>query len=49
MLKTEDLLSYVQRTNKWMSKDRLLEDLEKSYSSASSLIREWLIQIKTGK
>lgn len=43
MLKTEDLLTYVQRTNKNITKEKLLEELAKSDSSASSLIREWLI------
>lgn len=43
MLKTEDLVEYVRRTNPNMDKKKLLEELEKSDSSASSLIREWLI------
>lgn len=46
MLKTEDLVEYVRRANPGMDKDRLLEELSKSDSATSSLIREWLICTK---
>lgn len=43
MLKTEDLVEYVKRTNPDMDKKKLIKELSKSDSSASSLIREWLV------
>lgn len=43
MLKTEDLVEYVRRTNPNMDKKKLLEELANSDSPASSLIRKWLI------
>lgn len=46
MLKVEGLLDYVRKTNPEMNKKKLLEELGKSNSSASSLIREWLVQTK---
>lgn len=47
MLKTEDLFEYVRRTNPNMDKKKLLEELARSDSSASSLIREWLIYTRS--
>lgn len=42
MLKTEDLLTYVQRTNKNITKEKLLEELAKSDSSTAALIYEFV-------
>ena len=38
MLKTEDLVEYVRRTNPGMDKEKLLEELSKIDSSAVALI-----------
>lgn len=42
MLKTEDLVEYVRRTNPNMDKEKLLEELSKSDSSVVSLIYEFV-------
>lgn len=42
MLKTEDLLEYVKRTNPGMDKEKLLEELSKNGSSTSALVYEFV-------
>lgn len=42
MLKTEDLVEYVRRTNPGMDKEKLLEELSKIDSSAVALIYEFV-------
>lgn len=42
MLKTEDLVEYVRRTNPNMDKKKLLEELSKSDSSAAALVYEFV-------
>lgn len=42
MLKTEDLVEYVRRTNPNMDKKKLLEELSKNDSSASALVYEFV-------
>lgn len=42
MLKTEDLLEYIRRTNPGMNMEKLLEELSKSDSSASALVYEFV-------
>lgn len=42
MLRTEDLVEYVRRTNPSMDKKKLLEELSKSNSSTAALIYEFV-------
>lgn len=42
MLRTEDLVEYVRRTNPNMDKKKLLEELSKSDSSTAALIYEFV-------
>lgn len=42
MLKTEDLVEYVQRTNPNMNKEKLLKELAKSNSSTAALVYEFV-------
>ena len=42
MLKTEDLLEYVRRTNPDMDNEKLLKELSKSDSSTAALVYEFV-------
>lgn len=42
MLKTEDLLEYVKRTNPGMNMEKLLEELSRSDSSTAALVYEFV-------
>ncbi len=42
MLRTEDLVEYVKRTNPDMDKRKLIEELSKSDSSTAALIYEFV-------